>query len=337
MNVEEVVKGYDVDRLKVVTIASHSSLQILRSAKKLGLGTVAVAKPGVGWFYRRFNFIDRVIEVDFSEFERLADELTRDNAVLIPHGSYVEYVGWRRALRMPIPTFGNRYLLEWEASQSKKMKLLEYAGIPIPKSFNDPSSVDRPVIVKLSGAKGGRGYFIAKDPRELMDKLSGVKDDDYIIQEYIVGVPAYYHYFASRVYGRVELFGMDIRYESNVDGRTFNLAEPTFVVVGNLPIVLRESLLPTVQRYGEEFSRAVSELVPPGMIGPYSLESIIKDDLTIVVFEFSGRIVAGTNVYMGIGSQYSVLYFDRPMDMGERIAHELVTAAKSGRLHEVVT
>jgi len=97
------------------------------------------------------------------------------------------------------------------------------------------------------------------------------------------------------------------------------------------------SLLPTVQRYGEEFSRAVSELVPPGMIGPYSLESIIKDDLTIVVFEFSGRIVAGTNVYMGIGSQYSVLYFDRPMDMGERIAHELVTAAKSGRLHEVVT
>jgi len=98
MNIEEVVKGYDVDRLKVVTIASHSSLQILRSAKKLGLGTVAVAKPGVGWFYRRFNFIDRVIEVDFSEFERLADELTRDNAVLIPHGSYVEYVGWRRAL-----------------------------------------------------------------------------------------------------------------------------------------------------------------------------------------------------------------------------------------------
>jgi 5-formaminoimidazole-4-carboxamide-1-(beta)-D-ribofuranosyl 5'-monophosphate synthetase len=238
---------------------------------------------------------------------------------------------------MPIPTFGNRYLLEWEASQSKKMKLLEYASIPIPKSFNDPSSVDRPVIVKLSGAKGGRGYFIAKDPRELMDKLSGVKDDDYIIQEYIVGVPAYYHYFASRVYGRVELFGMDIRYESNVDGRTFNLAEPTFVVVGNLPIVLRESLLPTVQRYGEEFSRAVSELVPPGMIGPYSLESIIKDDLTIVVFEFSGRIVAGTNVYMGIGSQYSVLYFDRPMDMGERIAHELVRAAKSGKLHEVVT
>jgi 5-formaminoimidazole-4-carboxamide-1-beta-D-ribofuranosyl 5'-monophosphate synthetase len=25
------------------------------------------------------------------------------------------------------------------------------------------------------------------------------------------------------------------------------------------------------------------------------------------------------------------------MDMGERIAHELVTAAKSGKLHEVVT
>ena len=114
------------------------------------------------------------------------------------------------------------------------------------------------------------------------------------------------------------------------DGRAFNLAEPILVVVGNIPVVLRESLLPTVQKYGEDFSRAVAELIPPGMVGLYSLESIIRDDLTIVVFEFLGRIAAGTNVYMGVGSPYSVLYFDKPMDMGERIAHEIVNAAKRG-------
>mgnify|MGYP001626339391 FL=1 len=338
MNIEAVLKNYDLGKLNIVTIASHSSLQILRGVKRHGLGTVAVAKPGLGWFYRRFSFIDRVIEVDLSDLEQLANDLVKDNSILIPHGSYVEYVGWRRALSMPIPTFGNRYLIEWEADQRKKMRLLEYAGIPIPKSFNEPALVDRPVIVKLSGAKGGRGYFIAKDAADLASKLSSVNvGDDYIIQEYVIGVPAYYHYFGSKVYDRVELFGMDLRYESNVDGRTFNLTEPTFVVVGNIPVVLRESLLPIVQKYGEDFSRAVSELVPPGMIGPYSLESIIKDDLSIVVFEFSGRIVAGTNVYMGVGSPYSVLYFNEPMDMGERIAHEIVNAAKMGKLSEVLT
>ncbi|WP_156769904.1 formate--phosphoribosylaminoimidazolecarboxamide ligase [Caldivirga maquilingensis] len=334
---EATLKNYDLSKLNVVTIASHSSLQILRGAKRHGLGTVAVAKPGSGWFYRRFNFIDNVIEIDLGSMEQLAGDLVKNNAILIPHGSYVEYVGWRRALSMPIPTFGNRYIIEWEADQRKKMRLLEYAGIPIPRSFNDPTQVDRPVIVKLSGAKGGRGYFIAKDAGELAGKLSSINTDDYIIQEYVIGVPAYYHYFDSKVYDRVELFGMDLRYESNVDGRLFNLAEPTFVVTGNIPLVLRESLLPTVQKYGEDFSRAVAELVPPGMIGPYSLESIIKDDLSIVVFEFSGRIVAGTNVYMGVGSPYSVLYFNEPMDMGERIAHEIVNAVKRGKLINVLT
>jgi 5-formaminoimidazole-4-carboxamide-1-(beta)-D-ribofuranosyl 5'-monophosphate synthetase len=47
--------------------------------------------------------------------------------------------------------------------------------------------------------------------------------------------------------------------------------------------------------------------------------------------------VAGTNIYMGYGSPYSVLYFDRPMDMGERIAHEIKEAAKQGKLDKLFT
>jgi 5-formaminoimidazole-4-carboxamide-1-(beta)-D-ribofuranosyl 5'-monophosphate synthetase len=336
VDVDRIIKNYDLDRVSIATIASHSALQILRGAKKHGFKTIGVARPNHGWFYRQFNFIDEVWEVDFSEFERVVPKLVSNNAVLIPHGSYVEYVGWRRAMVMEIPTFGNRYLLEWEADQRLKMKLLEHAGIPTPKSFDDPSLIDKPVIVKLNGAKGGRGYFIARNSKELMDKLQGIHDG-YIIQEYVIGVPAYYHYFESRVYNRLEIFGMDIRYESNVDGRIPGLAEPTFTVVGNIPMVLRESLLPTVQKYGEQFVKAVNELVPPGMVGPFSLESIITDDLSIVVFEFSGRIVAGTNVYMGVGSPYSVLYFDNPMDMGERIAHELREGIRRGILDKLLT
>ncbi len=336
VDVDRIIKNYDLEKVSVATIASHSALQILRGAKKHGFKTIGIARPNHGWFYRQFNFIDEVWEIDFSEFERVVPRLVSNNAVLIPHGSYVEYVGWRRVMVMEIPTFGNRYLLRWEADQRLKMKLLEHAGIPTPKLFNDPSLVDRFVIVKLYGAKGGRGYFIARNSKELMDKLRGIHDE-YIIQEYVIGVSAYYHYFESRVYNRLEIFGMDIRYESNVDGRIPGLAEPTFTVVGNIPMVLRESLLPTVQRYGEQFVKAVNELVPPGMVGPFSLESIITDDLSIVVFEFSGRIVAGTNVYMGVGSPYSVLYFDNPMDMGERIAHELREGIRRGILDKLLT
>ncbi|MEL9991457.1 MAG: formate--phosphoribosylaminoimidazolecarboxamide ligase [Thermoproteus sp.] len=332
---ESVLKRYDLDRLAVATIASHTALQILRGAKAYGFKTIAVAKPGVGWFYRQFPFIDEVWEADFSQFLKVAGRLVEENAVLVPHGSYVEYVGWRQALEAPVPTFGVRRLVEIEADQYKKMDLLNRAGIPTPKSFK-PEEVDRPVIVKLFGAKGGRGYFFARSREELLRRLESVKEP-YIVQEYVFGVPAYYHYFASPTYNRVEVFGMDIRYETNVDGRTFGMVEPTFVVVANLPLVLRESLLPTVQKYGEAFAKAVREVLGEEMKGPYSLESIIKDDMSIVVFEFSGRIVAGTNVYMGVGSPYSVLYFDKPMDMGLRIAHELQEARRRGRLDLVVS
>jgi 5-formaminoimidazole-4-carboxamide-1-(beta)-D-ribofuranosyl 5'-monophosphate synthetase len=333
--IEALLKRYDLDRLAVAAIASHTALQILRAAKGRGFRTLAVARPSSAWFYRRFQFIDEVWEADLSNFRPVAERLAENNAVLIPHGSYVEYVGWRQALEAPVPTFGVRRLVEIEADQYKKMDLLRRAGIPTPRSYS-PDEVDGPVIVKLFGAKGGRGYFFARNREELLERLKGV-DGPHIIQEYVFGVPAYYHYFASPIYGRVELFGMDVRYETNVDGRTFGLAEPTFVVVANFPLVLRESLLPAVQKYGEAFADAVREALGEEMKGPYSLESIIRDDLSIVVFEFSGRIVAGTNVYMGVGSPYSVLYFDRPMDMGERIAHELELARDRGRLEDVVS
>lgn len=336
--IESLFKRYDLDKLAVATIASHTALQLLRGAKRRGFRTIAVARPGSAWFYKRFAFIDEVWEAEFKNFKLVAERLAAESAVLIPHGSYVEYVGWRQALEAPVLTLGVRQLIEIEADQHKKMALLRRAGIPIPRSFKAPEEVDAPVIVKLPGAKGGRGYFLARDREELAAKLKALAEgEQYIIQEYIFGVPAYYHYFASPIYGRVEIFGMDLRYESNVDGRTFGLAEPTFVVVGNLPLVLRESLLPVVAKYGEAFAEAVGEATGVSMRGPYSLESIIRDDASIVVFEFSGRIVAGTNVYLGVGSQYSALYFDEPMDMGERIAHELDEARKRGKLDELVS
>jgi 5-formaminoimidazole-4-carboxamide-1-(beta)-D-ribofuranosyl 5'-monophosphate synthetase len=336
MDVDGVLRGYDSDGLAVATIASHSAFQILLGAKEEGMRTIAIAPTGRGWFYSRMWFVDEVWELEPRDLPSVAQKLVSRSAVLVPHGSYVEYVGWRAARDIQVPTFGNRYLLEWEADQHRKMSLLGAAGLRIPRTYGSPDEVDGPVMVKLYGAKGGSGYFVAKDRGELADGLRGI-DGPYIIQEYVIGVPAYHHFFYSPLRDRVELFGFDIRYESNVDGRTLGLAEPTFVVVGNVPLVLRESLLPGVLRDGESFASAVVDRTSRPPIGPFSLESIVRDTLDIVYFEFSGRIVAGTSVYMVRGSPYSLMYFREPVDMGRRIAMEIREAAESGRLGEIVT
>ncbi|MDT7894888.1 MAG: DUF1297 domain-containing protein [Desulfurococcales archaeon] len=59
-------------------------------------------------------------------------------------------------------------------------------------------------------------------------------------------------------------------------------------------------------------------------------------DLKIKVFEFSGRIVAGTNLYID-GSPYSYLYWEEPMSTGRRIARELRLAIEKGQLSKVLT
>ena len=81
----------------------------------------------------------------------------------------MECVGWRQALEAPVPTLGCRELLRWEADQHKKMELLKLAGIPTPRIYMSPEEVEGPVIVKLFGAKGGRGYFLARNKEELAE------------------------------------------------------------------------------------------------------------------------------------------------------------------------
>ncbi|MCS7133965.1 MAG: formate--phosphoribosylaminoimidazolecarboxamide ligase [Candidatus Caldarchaeum sp.] len=327
---------YDTSRLTISTVASHSALQILRAAKKNGFSTVAVAFGGQGLFYRRFGFVDEILSVEAAEIEKTVPSLKSRNTVFVPHGSFVEYCGPEKAEKFDVPFFGTRGLISVEADQKKKMSLLREAGIPTPEEYQSVEEAEPPVIVKRGGAKGGAGYFLAFNKDELAAKITSFAGP-YIFQKYVVGVPVYIHYFSSPMFGRVEIFGADIRYETNVDGRVFGLAEPSFVVVGNKPAVLRESLLPILQAYGESFAKTVEKILGAPMIGPFCLESIITDKLEIKVFEFSGRIVAGTNVYMGVGSPYSVLYFDRPIDMGERIALEIRMAAEKGLLEKVVT
>jgi 5-formaminoimidazole-4-carboxamide-1-(beta)-D-ribofuranosyl 5'-monophosphate synthetase len=105
--------------------------------------------------------------------------------------------------------------------------------------------------------------------------------------------------------------------------------------MGNLPLVVRESLLHIIFEMGENVIKASKELEPGGLVGPFCLETIVTPELQFFVFEISARIVAGTNPYVS-GSPYTDLRYDVPMSTGRRIALEIKTAIEQDKLDEVL-
>ncbi len=331
--------------MRIATYASHSALQILKGAKQEGFETIAFGKARVRPLYTRyFPVADYFLEGSYPE-----GELLNLDAVVIPTGSFVAHLGVELVERMRVPYYGNKEVLKWESDRSLERKWLEEAKLRLPRVYDDPDDIDRPVIVKPFGAKGGKGYFLAKSPEDFWRKAErlGVKSKEDLagvqIQEYVVGVPVYPHYFYSKLNRELELMSIDRRYESNADaiGRIpakeqLDIEVNTnYTVIGNIPIVLRESLLMDVIEAGERVVKTAEKLMG-GLWGPFCLEGVFTEDLEFVVFEISARIVAGTNPFVH-GSPYSWLRYDFPVSTGRRIAMELREALEEGRLDEIVT
>ena len=97
---------------------------------------------------------------------------------------------------MTIPYFGNKAVLDWEASRELQREWLSRAGLTLPRQFKSGAEIDRPVIVKLYGAAGGKGYMFIRDAADFEERAAHLKEDLHI-QEYIIGVPLYIHYFYS--------------------------------------------------------------------------------------------------------------------------------------------
>ena len=49
---------------------------------------------------------------------------------------------------------------------------------------------------------------------------------------------------------------------------------------------------------GENFVEAAKRVVSPGMNGPFCIEGVYDENAKFTSFEFSARIVAGTNIYI---------------------------------------
>ncbi|MCW4034409.1 MAG: formate--phosphoribosylaminoimidazolecarboxamide ligase [Candidatus Bathyarchaeota archaeon] len=354
--IDTMLNSYDQNKITVGTLGSHSALNIFKGAKEEGFDTVCVCKKKSEIVYKRFPVADQIIIVD--DFKELLNEnmqtiLKQQNTILVPHGSFNAYVGTKNIIdNLKIPLFGNRELLYWETDRETQRKWLKNAGLTLPKTFESPDDIDRLVIAKFPGAMGGKGYFIADSAKSFHKKAKDMLKRGHItqqnlenihLQEYVVGVNVYPLYFYSPLTGEVELLGMDRRYESTVDSigkipaneQLQANINPTYTVVGNFPIVARESLLPDIIRMGENVVEESKKIAPPGLIGPFCLEMVITDDMKIYTFEISARIVAGSNVGIGT-SPYAYLKYGEGMYMGRRIAREIKNAKEQDMLEKVV-
>jgi 5-formaminoimidazole-4-carboxamide-1-(beta)-D-ribofuranosyl 5'-monophosphate synthetase len=331
----------------IATLGSHSALQILKGARDEGMRNLVICKKGADRPYKSYGVADEFLYVDdWPQWnEKLEEELIGRNAIVVPHASFIAYVGLDRVMKMQPMYYGTKEILQWESDRRLERQWLEKAGLMLPRIFEKPENIDRPAIVKFHGASGGFGYFIAKSAEQFWEVKNRKYPDqnDYALQEYIVGVPLYVHYFYSPLTQELEIMSFDKRYESNADSIGRIKAEDqlvanihtSYTIVGNIPVVVRESLLPQFFAMGEKVVEVSKGLCGKGLFGPFCLETIVTRKLQIYVFEISARIVAGTNPFVE-GSPYTALRYSEPMSTGRRIARDIKQAIAQGRLEEVL-
>ncbi|MFW9922035.1 MAG: formate--phosphoribosylaminoimidazolecarboxamide ligase [Candidatus Thorarchaeota archaeon] len=322
-------------KASITTTSSHSALyNIVPGALEEGLDVHVVCFDRDWELWSQYPDLLEKINVlrvkNYSDSNKTVEKLNaiEDESVIVPHGSFVRYLSVEQLKQLKHPIFGGVKILSYEGDRNRNSGLLTTSGISTPKVFKTAEEIDRPVMVKLHGAEGGKGYFIAFNKDDFKKKSKGKEVN--FIQEYVSGVSIYAHYFSSPLEGRCELLGFDRRLESNANSQYLaSFEEPSFTVVGNVPIAVRESLVPEYHRMGRQFVDRT------GLVGPFCIETICTDEPKIYAFEFSGRIVAGTTIWVPYGNTYANTLWGEPMYMGKRIAREIKKAFETNKLNDI--
>jgi len=296
-----------------------------------------------------------------AEQERLRER----GAILVPNRAFSSYVPLdviEEEFRVPI--FGSRSMLRIEERTEREnyYTLLESAGVPTPHRLAGPEAIEGLAIVKLPHASRRleRGFFTVASPEEYREKSARLIARGTIlasdlaaarIEEYVLGPVFNFNFFFSPLAPRadgLELLGVDERRESDLDGlvrlpaaQQLALPEtariPEYTVVGHGTLTVRESILEEVFGLAERFVDASRGRYPPGILGPFCLQTCLDHNGHPRVFDVAARIGGGTNVHLGVGHPYGNALWRSPMSSGRRVALELKRAATDGRLAEVVT
>lgn len=314
------------------------------------------------------GIVDDAIVLDkFKEVmeERWQRWMRENSVIFIPNRSFTSYVDLKEIEEnFRVPMFGSRNMLRMEEREEKKSYywLLEKAGLPFPEKIEDPRDINELVIVKLHHAvkKLERGFFTAasyKEYREKSEELirQGVITEEDLekarIERYIIGPVFNFDFFYSPLEKEatpIELLGVDWRFETSLDGHVRLPAPqqmslpphqilPEYTVCGHNSATIRESLLEKVFILAEKFVEASKEHYPPGIIGPFTLQTCVDKDLNFYIYDVAPRIGGGTNVHVWVGHPYGNALWRKNMSTGRRIAMEIKRAAEEDRLDEIVT
>ncbi|MBU1159426.1 MAG: formate--phosphoribosylaminoimidazolecarboxamide ligase family protein [Candidatus Thermoplasmatota archaeon] len=376
-----VLEGYDLEKAKIGMVASHSALDVCDGAVEEGFRTLGICQAGREKTYSRYFKCQRDSDgkavrgvVDecwvlkkFNEMmePEFQDKLRKENVIFVPNRSFTSYVPLDRIENeFEVPLMGTRSLLRSEERGEERdyYWLLEKAGLPFPKRIQDPNDIDRLVIVKLHHKvkKLERGFFTAASYKEYREKSRELIYNNVItaedlkgarIEEYVIGPVFNLDFFYSPLESkmeRIELIGVDWRFETSLDGHVRlpapqqmtlmgEQATPEYTVCGHNSATMRESLIEGAFDLAEKYVNATKEHYPPGIIGPFCLQTCVDKDLKFFIYDVAPRVGGGTNVHMSVGHPYGNTTWRTNMSTGRRLALEIRRAIETDQLDKIVT
>lgn len=375
------LEKYNLDDAKIGVLASHSALDTCEGAVSEGFRTVAVCQKGRDAAFSRYfraqreadgtvrrGVVDDTIMLDkFSEIMRpeVQQDIMSRNALFVPNRSFTSYNPIDAVEDdFAVPIVGSRNLLRSEERGEERdyYWLLEKAGMPFPKKVEKPEDIDGLTIIKVHHKvkKLERGFFTAKDYDQFVQKseeliAQNVLEPDFLqharMEQYIIGPVFNLDFFYDPLEEKgekVELLGVDWRFESSLDGyvrlpakQQVELEEdgiiPEYTVCGHNSATMRESLLDKAFELAEKYVAATKKFYDPGIIGPFCLQTCIDKDLKFHIYDVAPRIGGGTNVHMSVGHPYGNTLWRTNMSSGRRLSKMVREAIEQERVDEIVT
>ena len=249
--VQDIVRDYDLGKVKLGVVASHSALDTCDGSVEEGFKTVAFCQKGRERTYSHYfkaqrdahgNLLRGIVDepVILDKFREVMEErwqswLRDQNVVWIPNRSFTSYVDIGEIEdSFRVPMIGSRNMLRSEEREEQQSYywLLEKAGLPFPEKINDPTKIDELTIVKLhhKQKKLERGFFTCSSYEEFEQKAEklisqGVIDRDTLdtarIERYVIGPVFNFDFFYSPLEDEmspIELLGVEWRFETSLDG-----------------------------------------------------------------------------------------------------------------------
>lgn len=375
------LEKYNLDDAKIGVLASHSALDTCEGAVTEGFRTVAVCQKGRDAAFSRYfraqrdsdgnlrrGVVDDTIMLDrFGDIMRpeVQQDIMSRNALFVPNRSFTSYNPIDAVEDdFAVPLVGSRNLLRSEERGEERdyYWLLEQAGMPFPRKVEKPEDIDGLTIIKVHHKvkKLERGFFTAKDYEQFVQKseeliAQDVLEPDFLqharMEKYIIGPVFNLDFFYDPLEEKgekVELLGVDWRFESSLDGyvrlpakQQVELEEdgiiPEYTVCGHNSATMRESLLDKAFELAEKYVAATKKFYDPGIIGPFCLQTCIDKDLKFHIYDVAPRIGGGTNVHMSVGHPYGNTLWRTNMSSGRRLSKMVREAIEQERVDEIVT